>query len=127
MNQQMKLIYSEVSNKRPGRLSYNAFQIWVKQYVYSWKSYSTGREGYKSCNSECTSWGLREGRNPFFFFSFYRLTLKKVEILFLCKSFFSTNFLKQILFFLVQNFFCGHETFFSREKPFLLEEILFYI
>ena len=23
-----------------------------------WKSYSTGREGYKSCNSECASWGL---------------------------------------------------------------------
>ena len=25
---------------------------------YTWKSYSTGREGYKSCNSECASWGL---------------------------------------------------------------------
>ena len=24
----------------------------------SWKSCSTGREGYKSCNSECASWGL---------------------------------------------------------------------
>ena len=27
-------------------------------WFYSWKSYSTGREGYKSCNSECASWGL---------------------------------------------------------------------
>ena len=27
-------------------------------WAQAWKSYSTGREGYKSCNSECTSWGL---------------------------------------------------------------------
>ena len=30
----------------------------LPMYYRAWNSYSTGREGYKSCNSECTSWGL---------------------------------------------------------------------